>query len=483
MEHLSIVDGNGLRSQQLYRSFELAIARRTDRLFVGLFIFQWLVGILIAFVVSPRTWYGSESEPHVHIWVAVVLGGIVSSFPVFLGLTRPGTPFTRHTIAVGQMLVGVLLIHLTGGRIETHFHVFGSLAFLAFYRDWRILITASVLVAVDHLVRGVFWPQSVFGVLTASSWRWVEHAAWVVFEDVFLISSCRQGRDEMRERARQQAALESKNEEIEIRNRELAVARDAALAASRLKSEFVATMSHELRTPLNAVIGYSELLMESAEDTGNKEAVPDLEKIRGAGQHLLELISGILDFSKIEAGQMQLDLGWCEIQPLLANVCDTVSPMATARGNQLRIVGADENLTLWTDATKLRQGLLNLVSNACKFTQNGTVSIGVSSPDVENYVEFSVSDTGIGISQEQMATLFQPFTQADASTARKYGGTGLGLAITKRICEMLGGSISITSEPGKGSTFAIRLPRITEPVPEKAEASPLAGVQPQSTIV
>jgi signal transduction histidine kinase len=479
MEELSIADGNGLRAQQLYRSFELAIARRTDRLFVGLFIFQWLVGIIIAAVVSPRTWYGTESEPHIHIWAAVVLGGIVSSFPVFLGLTRPGTPFTRHIIAVGQMLVGVLLIHLTGGRIETHFHVFGSLAFLAFYRDWRILITASVLVAVDHLVRGIWWPQSVFGVLTASSWRWVEHAAWVVFEDVFLISSCLQGRREMRERARQQAALESQNEEIELRNRELAVARDAALAASRLKSEFVATMSHELRTPLNAVIGYSELLMESAEDTGNKEAVPDLEKIRGAGRHLLELISGILDFSKIEAGQMQLDLDWCEIQPLLENVCDTIRPMASAGENQLCVVCPDRNLMLWTDATKLRQSLLNLLSNACKFTQNGTVSIRVSSLEAENCVEFAVADSGIGISREQAANLFQPFTQADASTARKYGGTGLGLAITKRLCEMLGGSISVVSEPGHGSTFSIRLPRLTR---EQAAASPAAAGHPQGHI-
>jgi signal transduction histidine kinase len=257
----------------------------------------------------------------------------------------------------------------------------------------------------------------------------------------------------------------------------LAVAHDAALAASRLKSEFVATMSHELRTPLNAVIGYSELLMETAQDTGNQEAVPDLEKIRGAGKHLLELISGILDFSKIEAGQMQLDLGWCEIRPLLANVRDTVLPMAAARGNELRIVGADQDLSLWTDPTKLRQCLLNLVSNACKFTENGTVSIRVSNLESEDCVELSVSDTGIGVSPEQVAILFQPFTQADASTARKYGGTGLGLAITKRLCEMLGGGISMASEPGQGSTFSIRLPRITEDAPEPAESSPLAAAR------
>jgi signal transduction histidine kinase len=468
MLNLSISNGNELRADELYRSFKLETARRTDRLFAGLFVFQWIVGIILALVVSPRTWYGSESEPHIHLWAAVVLGGVVSSLPVYLALKRPGTTFTRHMIAVGQMLVGVLLIHLTGGRIETHFHVFGSLAFLAFYRDWRVLITASALVAADHFVRGVWWPQSVFGVLVASPWRWAEHAAWVIFEDVFLIASCRQGRREMAERARQQAALEAKNEQIQISNRELAVARDAALTASRLKSEFVATMSHELRTPLNAVIGYSELLIECAEDTGNKESVPDLLKIRGAGQHLLSLISGILDFSKIEAGQMRLDLDWCEIQPLLANVRDTVQPMAAARGNRLELVAPEHKLTLWTDATKLRQSLLNLLSNACKFTHNGLITVRVSSVDLEDSVEFTVSDTGIGVSPEQMQTLFQPFTQADASTARKYGGTGLGLAITKRLCEMLGGSVSMTSKLGEGSAFTIRLPRTTEHDPESA---------------
>ena len=470
MLNLSISNGNERRADELYRSFKLETARRTDRLFAGLFVFQWIVGIILALVVSPRTWYGSESEPHIHVWAAVVLGGVVSSLPVYLALKRPGATLTRHTIAVGQMLVGVLLIHLTGGRIETHFHVFGSLAFLAFYRDWRVLITASVLVAVDHFLRGVWWPQSVFGVLVASPWRWAEHAAWVIFEDVFLISSCRQGQREMGERARQQAALEAKNEEIQISNRELAVARDAALTASRLKSEFVATMSHELRTPLNAVIGYSELLIECAEDTGNQEAVPDLMKIRGAGQHLLSLISGILDFSKIEAGQMRLDLDWCEIQPLLAHVRDTVQPMAAARGNRLELVAPDQDLTLWTDATKLRQSLLNLLSNACKFTHNGLITVRVSTVDLEDSVDFTVSDTGIGVSPEQMRTLFQPFTQADASTARKYGGTGLGLAITKRLCEMLGGSVSMTSQVGQGSTFTIRLPRITEHDPQSVAA-------------
>src|SRR5204862_3069020 len=154
---------------------------------------------------------------HLHVWAAVFVGGAISLFPALLAIFRPGRPSTRYTIAVAQMLMGALLIHLSGGRIETHFHVFGSLAFLAFYRDWRVLIPATVVVALDHMLRGYFWPQSVYGVLVASQWRWIEHAAWVVFEDVFLVVSCLRSVAEMRQTAERTAALEQ-----EVRTRQQA---------------------------------------------------------------------------------------------------------------------------------------------------------------------------------------------------------------------------------------------------------------------
>jgi len=156
----------------------------------------------------------------VHVWAAIFLGGAISGFPIFLACKRPGHAFTRHTIAVAQMLTSALLIHLTGGRIETHFHVFGSLAFLAFYRDWRVLVSATVVVALDHLLRGIFLPQSVFGVLAPSSWRWLEHAGWVAFEDIFLVISIQQSRRDMRQVAERQARLEGVNEGVEQRVRE-----------------------------------------------------------------------------------------------------------------------------------------------------------------------------------------------------------------------------------------------------------------------
>src|SRR6266536_1322680 len=167
------------RATELFEEYQSDLHQRTDRLFAGLLGFQWIAGILFALWISPLAWSGAVSRTHVHVWAAIVLGGIINLFPAALGVLRPGRPSTRFTIGVAQMLMGALLIHLTGGRIETHFHVFGSLAFLAFYRDWRVMVSATLVVAGDHFLRGAYWPQSVFGVAVASPWRWVEHAAWV----------------------------------------------------------------------------------------------------------------------------------------------------------------------------------------------------------------------------------------------------------------------------------------------------------------
>jgi PAS domain S-box-containing protein len=202
-------------AKALYQASQLEIYRRTDRMFAYLMVLQWLAGIAAALWISPRTWTGTTSQVHVHVWAAVFLGGAISSVPVALAWLRPGHAMTRHAVAVAQTLTSALLIHLTGGRIETHFHVFGSLAFLAFYRDWRVLITATVVVAADHMVRGLLWPQSVFGVVNASQWRWLEHAGWVVFEDVFLVISIRQSLQDMRDVATRRAELENYNLEIE----------------------------------------------------------------------------------------------------------------------------------------------------------------------------------------------------------------------------------------------------------------------------
>jgi PAS domain S-box-containing protein len=784
------------RADDLLAAYRHDIHRHTDRLFAGLMGVQWIAGIVFAVWVSPRAWEGASSRTHLHVWAAVFLGGIISLFPALLGIFRAGLPSTRYTIATAQMLMGALLIHLTGGRVETHFHVFGSLAFLAFYRDWRVLVPATVVVAIDHLVRGAFWPQSVYGVVVASQWRWIEHSAWVLFEDIILAVSCRRSNIEMRQTAERTAALEQEvrirqqaendarnararndaildvaldcvilmdetgriaqfnpaaertfgytareaagsdladlivapehraahrsalaryletgetailNRRLELtalrkggegfpvemaiapissdgsamfagymrditerRRAETALAERVALAsltgavglalthgaeparmlqqcaealvrhldaafagiwtiadgdqvlelqasagpsapvggghrrlpvgtgtigaiarelrphlgrgadvdalggqwnlrepsvqfagypvhlddkrigvmavfaahpfspsagdamaavadaialgidraraerdlarytraleqahdiqgqnaaqlgalvdelrvtqkqaeeATRAKSDFLASMSHELRTPLNAIILYSELLQEEAQDLEEPRSIADLQRIQSAGRHLLDLINGILDLSKIEAGKMTLSLEDIDVKAMVGEVLDTVGPLIARNDNRFTVRCADDAGIMRADPMKTRQILLNLLSNAGKFTRNGAVTLDVQRCTVEGApcIHFRVSDTGVGMTAEQSAKIFDPFTQADVTTTRKYGGTGLGLAIVWRFCELMGGRVSVESEAGAGSHFTVHLPVcVTDLVAEPTAAA------------
>ncbi len=248
--------------------------------------------------------------------------------------------------------------------------------------------------------------------------------------------------------------------------------------ASQHKSQFLANMSHELRTPLNAIIGYSEILQEDAADLGQDNLVADLKKIESAGRHLLGLINDILDLSKIEAGKMDIYLEDVEIVPLLEEVRSIIVPMAEKNANVLEYRLADNLGSMRTDRTKLKQSLLNLFSNGSKFTENGRLTLSVQRFETDKpMVSFAVSDTGIGMTEEQLGRLFQAFNQADASTTKKYGGTGLGLAITRNFCQLLGGNVTVTSKPGEGSTFTIVLPDSpVAPAPAKAADAPPLSV-------
>jgi signal transduction histidine kinase len=245
--------------------------------------------------------------------------------------------------------------------------------------------------------------------------------------------------------------------ELEVSEARAHASEEQALAASRAKSAFLANMSHELRTPLNAILGYTELVLEDVDPA----LAPDLEKVRGASQHLLALINDVLDLSKIEAGKLELHPEDLDLPALLRDVESTVAPLVARNENVLRISIEPGLGPLQADPVRVKQILLNLLSNACKFTHRGSITLAAAGEplaDGRPGVRVAVSDTGIGMTQEQLGRLFQPFQQADSSTSKKYGGTGIGLAISRRLAEMMGGDLVVESAPGRGSTFTVRLP-------------------------
>ncbi len=440
------------------REFEdnlTASRAHTDRLLVRVMIVQWLAGIAVALWISPRTWSGLDSSVHVHVWAAVLLGATLTFFPAFLAWRQPGRAITRQAIAVGQMLTSALLIHLTGGRIETHFHVFGSLAFLAFYRDWKVLATAAAVVTLDHMIRGEFWPRSVFGVASAVSWRSLEHAGWVAFQVLFLQILIAQNRAQMREAALRRAHLEVLREENETLLGSERAARAEAEHAGRMKDEFLATLSHELRTPLHSILGWSQILGSARGDAAVVGQAADVIGRNARAQKAI--IEDLLDMSRIVAGKLRLEIREVDLAEVVEAALHAARPAADAKDVRLEAV-LEPRLLASGDSDRLHQVFWNLLSNALKFSPRGSV-VDVRAERVGEDAVVTVSDSGIGIPREFLPQIFGKFSQADSSATRAHGGLGLGLAIVKQLVELHGGSV-VAESAGRdqGSTFRVKLP-------------------------
>ena len=392
-------------------------------------IHLWM-GVAATFVLMPFAVYNAlQGRVTVSLAMVVISALFGANLVAVLRQRRPPVPVVViWLVAVGAIALSTFTFHGLQGVVWAYpsvvlFH------FMAGGRQANVLNTILALVAAALTLDVVGLPMAVRVGATIG--------LTIAFTNIFS------------------RALESANRAIDD-------ARAQAERANFAKSQFLANMSHELRTPLNAIIGYTEMLHEDAEAEGRQQVVKDLQRITGASRHLLQMIDEILDLARIEASRVELVTTAVALPRFVEELTDAARPLARKNDNTLlvELAGEVEDLPLQADVTRLRQCMLNLLSNACKFTEKGQVTLRVARAEVKGAaaVAFSVQDTGIGMTEEQLARVFQPFEQADASTTRRFGGTGLGLAITSQLVRLMGGEVGASSAPGRGSTFTLSLP-------------------------
>lgn len=439
MAHSKIFEA---RVQEVFSKRYDRLTSQIDILFAFTLAFEWVLGIVFAWKASPLTWAGNVSETHIHVYAAIFLGGVVASLPIYLVYVQPGRLINRMAVTTAQISFSILFIHFTGGRIETHFHIFGSLAFLAFYRDWRPLLLATILTAVDHLARGFYWPQSVYGVLSSTPWRAIEHAAWVLFEDFFLILSIRWAVGELRSISESQVKLEE--------------ALSAAESANQAKSLFLANISHELRTPMHGILSFARFGQQKFETAPKEKLKTYYDEIHDSGSRLMRLLNDLLDLSKLEAGKMVYSMEEAHLFECVEEVVSELSFLSAEKKVQVIVEKQSELGLAAFDKQRIAQVIRNLLSNAIKFSDpDATVSIKLE--EIEESIRCTVTNRGPGIPETELAAIFDKFVQS-SKTRSKAGGTGLGLAICKEIVEQHRGKIWAESPPNGPTSFKFEFP-------------------------
>ncbi len=461
------------RSETIFRSDLAKIEVRTDRMFLWLLIAQWIGAVLVALIWSPRTWIASRWSIHQHVIAATVLGGLFAVYPILLILKQPGSRYTRHMVAIGQMLQSALLVHVSGGRIETHFHVFGSLALISFYRDWRVLITASVVVALDHLALAFWFPLAAFGVPVVSLWRPIEHAFWVVFEDIFLIMSCNYGIRDLRTIAERQVKVEDmahtlqrtnetledkvreRTEELRGVNESLKAYAQQKEAINKELDDFTYIVSHDLKEPLRSIDAFSKFVVDDYGGQLSQEGKDMLSRVRANVQRAQQLIEDLLRVSRLSREANQL----CDVS-IRQLIEEEVKPRFEyiMKEKNVEIMLGKELPTLKADKTRLAEVFANLISNAIKYGNKPSCRIEIGCEQENGHYHFSVRDNGPGIEPKYFEKIFQIFQRLGRQ--EDHEGTGVGLTIVKKVVEMHNGRIWLESELGQGTTFHFTIQRV-----------------------
>ncbi|MBY0470252.1 GHKL domain-containing protein [bacterium] len=453
------------RVEKVYKERFRAIASTIDPLFGYLLLFQWFVGVLFALTISPLTWEGDVGKVHLHVYTAVFLGGALALYPAFLVFSNPGAPLNRMVISFAQILFSVLFIHLTGGRIETHFHIFGSLAFLAFYKDWRPLAIATIITTLDHLVRGFYWPQSVYGVLSSSPWRAFEHAGWVLFEDMILLYSIRVGLRDLRTHSETHVKLEETilniEEKVHERTKQLqdsqktVMTQQQALISSAKMSalgEMAGGIAHEINTPLASIRNISSQIEEVVDDEVlDRQLVKEMAlKLVKTTDRIGKIVQGMRAFSRESTSD---SLRPTLVQQIIEETLGFCQERFSGHGIEISFENKNPHLKIAARATEISQVLLNLLNNSHDAVMNLPEKwIRIAVTERDKNVEIRITDSGKGIPVEVQKKIFQPFF-----TTKPVGsGTGLGLSISLGIIRGHKGELRLDNN-SSNTCFVIQL--------------------------
>lgn len=446
---------------EYYNSVLFSVRKKTDTLFKFIFLVQWILGIAIALYVSPYVWKGQNFEMHLHLKMAIFMGGIISFLPIWVMKLAPDSAFSRHFVSINQVLFSSMIIHLMGGRIEAHFHVFGSLAFIALYRDWKVLLGATLVVATDHLIRGYIFPFSVYGINVFEQWRWLEHAAWVIFEDIFLIYSIHQGLQAFKENSVQKEEFFHRTafieNEVKKRTEELGAAQKQLIESAKLASlgHMAGGIAHEINNPLAIITGSMRVLNKSLSSGQINEQIVKsiIEDVESTVKRITRIVVGLRIISR---EKKETDHSPVLLKGLFEDVLGVCAEKYNSVGVPLEI-DMDSKLllnNLVCDRIQLSQVFINLLSNALDAVENlGHKWVKIEIYNEQSFINVRITDSGSGIPKEIQDKIYNPFF-----TSKEIGkGTGLGLSISKRIVEQHNGILKVDNT-SPNTSFVIQLP-------------------------